>query len=81
MHTTCKSVDLIVNNFLSCPASLPVYQDAVSRLLHEPHVALFSRVLEGEERLEAVQQWLQAQAMLTEACAQRQHRGNVSREV
>ena len=52
-------------------------QDAVSRLTHEAHVAVFSRVLTGEEREEVVQQWLQGQASLTEACAQRQDKGEV----
>ena len=47
-------------------------QDAASRLRHEPHVALFTRVLSGEKRLEAVQQWMTAQASLTQACNQQQ---------
>ena len=47
----------------------------MSRHGHEPHVALFSRVLSGEERLESVQQWMEGQAHLTEACAVRQDRG------
>lgn len=52
----------------------------MSRLSHQPHVALFSRVLAGEEREEVVQQWLQGQAMLTEACAQWQDGGEVGGE-
>ena len=47
-------------------------QDAASRLSHEPHVALFSQVLSGEMRLEAVQQWMTAQTNLTQAYTLRQ---------
>lgn len=54
-------------------------QDAVSRLSHQPHVALFRRVLGGEEKEEVVHQWIQGQAMLTEACTHRQDRGEVRR--
>ena len=49
----------------------------MSRLTHEAHMAVFSRVLTGEEREEVVQQWLQGQGSLTEACAQRQDKGEV----
>lgn len=52
-------------------------QDVVSRLSHQPHVALFSRVLAGEEREEVVQQWIEGQSMLMESCAQHQDRGEV----
>ena len=52
-------------------------QDAVSRLGHEPHVALFGRVLAGEERVEVARQWLQGQARLTEECVKWQDLGEV----
>ena len=52
-------------------------QDAVSRLGHEPHVALFSHVLAGEEAVEMARQWLQGQARLTEECVKRQDLGEV----
>lgn len=53
----------------------------MSRLSHQPHVALFSRVLAGEEREEVVQQWIEGQSMLMESCSQHQDRGEVGRRI